>query len=179
MYGDWKPMIFSTPNFETMFNKKLTEHQPDFHIGRDSALGTWKRMLVWCNTQQTQLTPNWTPWTCISYCDYYKGYLASNYMLSWAEVTWSGHRNQTKSMSYQYQVEYGENRKMWKVIDLAPKKKMIFPWSTEKYQVTIIKFGKMKSPGSTSTQATLRNINFDQLTLKQQHKPRRFSTQVS
>lgn len=56
---DWKPMIFSAPNFET-FNKKLTEHQPDFHIGRDSALGTWKRMLVWCNTQQTQLTANRT-----------------------------------------------------------------------------------------------------------------------
>ena len=127
---DWKPMIFSTPNFETMFNKKLTEHQPDFHIGRVSALGTWKRMLVWCNTQQTQLTANWTAWACISYDDYYKGYLESNYMLSLPEVTWSDHRNLTKSMStmsYQYQVEYGESRKMWKVtkfvVDLAPEKK--------------------------------------------------------
>lgn len=108
--------------------KSLTEHQPDFHTGRDSALGTWKRMLVWCNTQQTQLTANWTTWTCISYHDYYKGYLASNYMLSLPEVTWSGHRNLKKSMtmSYQYQVEYGESRKMWKVtkfvLDLAPKR---------------------------------------------------------
>lgn len=132
---DRKPMIFSTPNFETMFNKKLTEHQPDFRIGRDSALGTWKRMLVWCNTQQTQLTANWTTWTCISYHDYYKGYLESNYMLSLPEVTWSGHRNLTKSMtmSYQYQVEYGESRKMWKVTKLRKEqKKMIPPWSTQK-----------------------------------------------
>lgn len=69
------------------------------------------------------------------------------------------------TMSYQYQVEYGESRKMRKVtkfvLDLAPEKKDDIPRKYAKYQVTIIKFGKMKSPSSTSTQATLLNINFD------------------